>query len=269
MKSLFIFLYRFRAFITLVLLESVCAFLIIQNSQYHRALFFNSSNSVIAGILGVSTNAVQFVQLRTINESLSEENARIKNELEKFTATPDSLKYDSAKQFNYINARVINNSVDLRNNLITINVGRVNGIEKDMGVISNGKIVGKTRYVSDHYTVVTSVLHAESMIPATIKGKVNVCTAQWDGTDPYFVDLLYVPRHYLLAEGDTVITSGYSGIFPGNIQVGLIHSISLSDDAPFYDIKVRLATDFHRLAFVEVAENVNRNEIDSLQSLAQ
>jgi rod shape-determining protein MreC len=269
MKSLFIFLYRFRAFITLVLLESVCAFLIIQNSQYHRALFFNSSNSVIAGILGVSTNAVQFVQLRSINETLSTENARIKNQLERFNTTPDSLKYDSARQFNYINARVINNSVDLRNNLITINIGRVNGVDKDMGVISNGKIVGKTRYVSDHYTVITSLLHTESMIPATIKGKVNVCTVQWDGMDPYFVDLLYVPRHYELREGDTVVTSGYSGIFPVNIEIGAIHSINLSEDAPFYDIKVRLATDFYKIAFVEVAENVNRAEIDSIQSLAE
>lgn len=269
MKSLFVFLYRFRAFITLVLLESVCAFLIIQNSQYHRALFFNSSNSVIANILGISTNAVQFVQLKSINEALSAENARLKNDLENFTAIPDSLKYDSARQFNYIKAHVVNNSVDLRNNLLTINVGRANGVDKDMGVISNGKVVGKTRYVSDHYTVVTSVLHAESMIAATIKGKVNVCTAQWDGTDPNFIDLLYVPRHYQLAKGDTVITSGYSGIFPENIQIGEIHEISLSEDAPFYDIKVKLATDFYRVAYVEVAESVDRVEIDSLQNMVQ
>lgn len=269
MRSLFIFLYRFRAFITLVLLESVCAFLIIQNSQYHRALFFNSSNSVIAEILGVSTNAVQFVQLRTINEVLSEENARLKNSLEQFAAIPDSLRYDSARKFNYINAHVVDNSVDRRNNLLTINVGRANGVDRNMGVISNGKIVGKTRYVSEHYTVVTSVLHAESMIPAIIKGKVNVCTAQWDGTDPYFIDLLYVPRHYQLEKGDTVITSGYSGIFPENIQIGRIHSINLSEDAPFYDIKVELATDFYRVAYVEVAEDIERAEIDSLENMAQ
>jgi rod shape-determining protein MreC len=251
------------------LLEAVCAFLIIQNSQYHRALFFNSSNSVIAGILGVSTNTVQFVQLKSINEELSAENARLKNNLAAFEATPDSLKFDSANYFNYINARVVNNSVDLRNNLITVNVGLANGVEKNMGVISNGRIVGKTRYVSDNYTVVTSVLHAETMVPATIKGKVNICTAQWDGTNPYSIDLLYVPRHYQLAEGDTVITSGYSGIFPKGVLIGSIQSINLSDDAPFYDIKVDLATDFYKLSFVEVTENVNRPEIDSLQSLAQ
>ena len=269
MRSLFLFLFRFRAFITLVLLEAVCAVLIIQNSQYHRALFFNSSNSVIANILSISPNTVQFIQLRSINETLSAENARLKNNLETYNALPDTLKFDSTRQFNYINARVLNNSVDLRNNLITINVGEANGVAKDMGVISNGKIVGKTRYVSENYSVVTSVLHAESMIPATIKGKVNICTAQWDGTDPYFIDLLYVPRHYELTEGDSVVTSGYSGIFPKNVQIGKISSISLSDDAPFYDIKVELATDFYKLAFVEVAENVNRPEIDSLQSLAQ
>ena len=269
MRSLFIFLYRFRAFITLILLESVCAFLIIQNSQYHRALFFNSSNAVIANVLGLSNNAIHFVQLRSINEELSRENVKLKNELKEFDSRPDSLQFDSTRMFNYISARVVNNSVDMRNNLITINVGKNQGVAKDMGVISSGNIVGKTRYVSDNYTIVTSLLHTESMIPATIKGKVNICTVQWDGTDPYFVDLLFVPRHYQLAKGDTVVTSGFSGVFPENILIGHIDTISLSEDAQFYDIKVALATDFYKIAYVEVTESVDRPEIDSLQTLVQ
>ncbi len=255
MRSLFIFLYRFRAFITLVILESFCAFLIVQNSQYHRALFFNSSNTVVGGILSTSNNINQYFSLKGVNETLSAENAKLKNDISGSASIADSIAYDSIRHFNYINARVINNSVDLRNNLLTLNVGSAHGVKYDMGVIANGSIVGKTRYVSTNYTVVTSVLHTESMIPATVKNKVNICTIQWDGTDPYFVDLLYVPRHYSLLEGDTVITSGYSGIFPPNIQIGAIHSISLSDDAQFFDIKV--------------AESVSRPEIDSLEIIAQ
>jgi len=148
-------------------------------------------------------------------------------------------------------------------------VGKNHGVTKDMGVIANGSVVGKTRYVSDNYTVVTSLLHTESMVSATIKNKVEICTAQWDGLDPYKVDLLYVPRHYLLSVGDTVVTNGYTDIFPENIMIGTIESVTLSEDAPFYDIKVALATDFYRVAFVEVAESIDRPEIDSLQNLAQ
>ena len=269
MKSLFIFLYKFRAFITLVLLETICGFLIVQNSQYHRALFFNSSNATIGNILSISSNVTQYFQLRKINEQLASENAALKNELHEFESRPDSLQYDSIRGFNFIYARVVNNSVDLRNNLITINIGAVNGVKEDMGVISNGNVVGKTRYVSENYSIVTSLLHTESMIPAMIKGKVNIATAQWDGTDPYFIDLLFVPRHYEVNVGDSIMTSGYGGIFPKDIQLGTISEVNLSEDAPFFDIKVKLATDFYNLAFVEVAQDVELAEIDSLQSLTQ
>ena len=118
MRSLFLFLFKFRAFISLILLESFCAFLIIQNSQYHRALFFNSSNTAIGSILSVSTNVTNYFRLNEINESLSEENANLKNSLVSFEVVPDSLKSDSVRNYNYLKAKVVNNSVSLRNNII-------------------------------------------------------------------------------------------------------------------------------------------------------
>jgi rod shape-determining protein MreC len=269
MKSLFLFLYKFRAFITLILLESLCAFLIIQNSQYHRALYFNSSNTVIGSVLSVSNNVTQYFRLEDINESLASENATLKNNFREFSELPDSIQYDSTRKFNYLRARIIDNSVDLRNNIITIDVGAKDGIKKDMAVIGGGGIIGKTRYISNNFTLVTSLLHTSSMVPALVKDKVNICTVQWDGTDPYIVDLLYVPRHYSLVVGDTVLTSGYSGIFPENLTIGYISSIDLSDDEPFFNIKVKLANDFYKVAYVEVAESVNLPEIDSLQNLVQ
>lgn len=247
----------------------MCAFLIIQNSQYYRALYFNSSGTTIGSILSVSNNIGQYFRLIDINESLATDNAALKNNLHQFNQLPDSIKFDSARNFNYIKARVIDNSVALRNNMITIDVGEEDGIKKNMAVIGGGGIIGKTRYVSDHFTLVTSLLHTSSMVPATIKGKVNICTVQWAGTDPQMVDLLYVPRHYLLEVGDSVLTSGYSGIFPEKLLIGNIHSINLSDDAPFFNIKVKLANDFYKIAYVEVAESVEIAEIDSLQNLAQ
>jgi len=269
MKSLFLFLYKFRAFISLILLESLCAFLIIQNSQYHRSLFLNSSNTAIGSVLLVSNDINQYYRLTDINESLASENTTLKNSLKEFNQLPDSIRYDSARKFNYIKARVINNSVDLRNNMITINVGEKDGIKINMAVIGGGGIIGKTRYVSNNFTLVTSLLHTSSMVPAAIKGKVNICTIQWDGTDPYLVDLLYVPRHYSLEIGDTVITNGYSGIFPENLPIGNIHSIDLSTDEPFFNIKVKLVNDFYKIAYVQVAESVEFPEIDSLQNQVQ
>ncbi len=264
MKSLFLFLFKFRAFISLILLQSLCAFLIIQNSLYHRALFFNSSNTAIGFISSISANITNYFKLIEINESLAIDNARLKNSLNNFVNTPDSLKYDSARRFYYVKATIVNNSVDFRNNLITIDVGSENGVRKDMAVLGGGGILGKTRYVGKHYTIVTSILHTESMVPAQIKGKVNICTVQWNGTNPFEVDLLYVPRHYKLEIGDSILTSGYSGIFPENLPIGTISSIELANDAPFYSIKVKLVNDLYKIAFIEVAKNIELPEIDTL-----
>jgi rod shape-determining protein MreC len=269
MKSLFLFLYKFRAFITLILLEAFCAFLIIQNSQYHRALFFNSSNSTIGSILAVSKNITQYFNLIQINEELATDNAKLKNNLHAFEQLPDSIRYDSTRSLNFIKARVINNSVDLRHNMITIDVGENDGIRKDMAVIGGGGIIGKTLYVGKRFTLVRSLLNTSTMVSAKIKGKVNIGTVQWAGSDPYIVDLLYVPRHYLLSVGDTVLTNGYSGIFPEDIQIGTIYSIDLLNDVPFFNIKVKLVNDFYKLAYIEVAEVVHAPEIDSLQNMVQ
>jgi rod shape-determining protein MreC len=243
--------------------------LIIQNSQYHRALFFNSSNSAIGSILAISTDVTNYFKLKDINESLSKENTQLKNTLNDFEAKPDSLKTDSTRNFIFLEAKVVNNSVSKRDNTITINIGSINGVKEDMAVIGGGGIIGKTRYVGEHYTLVTSILHTKSMVPASIKGKVNICTIKWDGTDPYLINLLYVPRHYNLEIGDTVITSGYSGIFPENITIGNIYSINLAEDAQFYDLKVKLINDLHKITYVEVVENLHLPKIDSLQNLVQ
>jgi rod shape-determining protein MreC len=269
MKSLFLFLYKFRAFITLILLESLCAFLIIQNSQYHRALFFNSSNSTIGSILSVSNNITQYFNLIEINKELAIENARLKNNLHDIEQLPDSIRYDSTRSLNFIKARIINNSVDLRHNMITINVGVEDGIKKNMAVIGGGGIIGKTLYIGKRFTLVRSILNTSTMVSAKIKEKVNIGTVQWAGGDPYMVNLLYVPRHYSLSVGDSVLTNGYSGIFPEDIPIGIIYSIDLSNDAPFYNIKVKLANDFYKIAYVEVTEVVHAPEIDSLQNMVQ
>ena len=266
MKSLLLFLQKYKAFITLLLLEAFCVILIVQNSHYHRALFFNSSNAAIASVLGVSNQIRNYFHLQEENDKLVKENTALRNLMKNFSRNPAAFQYDSVRQFSYIRARVIDNSVNKRHNLITINVGARHGIKKDMGVIGGGGIVGKTRYISDNFTLVTSLLHTETMVPALIKDKVNIATVQWRGDDPDYVDLLYVPRHYHIAPGDSVLTSGYSGIFPPYLPIGTVASATLRTDAQFYDIKVKLVNDFRTLTHVEVTQNLELPEIDSLKA---
>ena len=245
--------------------------MILVNNQYQSAAFFNSSNRLAANMMGITHNASQYFSLREINVELANENAQLRTKLEKRTQSLFSLEIKEAfdpaivNRFDYISAKVVNNTTKYLKNHITINQGSDVGIEPGMAVISTIGAVGKVKSVSKHYSVVLSILNPDAQISSTIKRTNSFGTAQWDGTDPRYVNLLYIPRHVKPLLGDSVVTSGYNAVFPEGILVGVISEVVLSEEAPFYDIKVELAQDFSRLSFVEVVRSNMKKELDSLK----
>jgi rod shape-determining protein MreC len=268
MERLFLFVYANRAFFTFLLLEVFCAWLIVENNRYQGAKFFNSSNSFIAE---TSQGVREYFQLREINRTLAEENAMLRNQLQKDAKTIihiDSLTIrDSASvgRFVFISAKVVNNSVDRFTNFITIDKGIDDGIEPGMAVISPQGAVGKVKTVSNHYSVITSLLNVDVMASALLKRTGHFGTIQWDGKNPYIINLKYIPRHVKPVVGDTVVTSGYNAIFPNGIMIGVISEVKLRDEELFNDLKVKLSQDFKKLSYVTVVKSMLKHEQDSLE----
>lgn len=271
MERIFLFLYHYRAFFTFLVLELFCSWLIVENNQYQGAAYFNSSNSFVASINGFSQNVREYFSLRQVNQMLAEENTRLRKSLEQSNRRlPEpniGTTSDSAiiKRFDFVTAKVVNNSVDRFTNFITINKGSDEGIEAGMAVISPQGVVGKVKMTSDHFSVVTSVLNIDIMISGVMKRTGYFGTIQWDGDDSEFTKLNFIPRHVDPQPGDTIITSGYSGIFPEGILIGTIAEKKLRDGAPFYDLKVKLSQDFRRLSYVAVVKSNLLPELDSLE----
>ncbi|MFZ6013347.1 MAG: rod shape-determining protein MreC [Bacteroidota bacterium] len=269
MERLFIFIYQYRAFFTFLFLELTCAWLIIENNQYQGASFFNSSNSLVANLNNFSQGVREYFSLREINSTLAQENADLRNQLDQLNQlkrTPGLLGSDSSvlKRYDYISAKIVNNSVDRFTNFLTINKGEQDGVAPGMAVISPLGAVGKVKAVSNHYSVVTSILNIDIKVSAIIKRTNHFGSIQWDGVDPAVVDLKYIPRHVQPTKGDTIVTSGYNAIFPEGIIIGTIEDIK-SNETLFYDLKVKLSQDFRKLSYVEVVKSHLRNEQDSLQ----
>ncbi|QOI96400.1 MAG: rod shape-determining protein MreC [Flammeovirgaceae bacterium] len=270
MERIFLFIYQYRAFFTFLVLELVAVWLFLQNNQYQGARFFNSANGVVAAINGFSKNMADYFSLRQTNQALAEENAMLRYELEKRNRQLES-KYaavtDSAviNQYTFVSAKVVNNSVSRFTNFLTINKGSDDGLEPGMAVISQAGVVGKIKVTSRHYSVVTSLLNVDVMVSGVLKRTGHFGTVQWDGTNPDFVLLKYIPRHVKPVRGDTVLTSGYSGVFPEGILIGTVSDVQLSKEAPFNLVTVKLAQDFRRLAWVTVIRNRLLPELDSLE----
>lgn len=271
MERLFSFIYLYRVFFTFLVIELFCAWLVVQNNNYQNAMFFNTSNLLAARTVSVSQNINSYFSLRDVNRQLAEENARLRKKLEQRNQSLFRLDTREIKdpavinRFDFISARVINNTTRLYKNHITIDKGRSNGIEPGMAVINASGAVGKVKTVSRHFAVLISLLNTDNQVSCIIKNSNYFGTAQWDGTDPRMIDLKYIPRHAKPAAGDTVVTSGFNAVFPPGILVGIIEQATLKPEAPFYEIRVRLGQDFARLSFVEVIRTPLRDEQDSLE----
>lgn len=271
MERLFLFIYQYRAFVTFLVLEIFCAWLIFEYNPYQSAKFFNSSGSLVARLSGFSYGVREYFSLRETNLLLAEENARLRTQLEQRKQSLYSLEVreisdpEIINRFEFISAKVVNNSVDRFTNFITIDKGADAGVSPGMAVISPLGAVGKVKAVSKHYGVVTSLLNKDVMVSAMIKRTGHFGTVQWDGRDPQYANLEYIPRHVAPVVGDSIVTSGYNAVFPEGVPIGTIEKMELGKEKLFYKLKVKLSQDFRKLSYVAVVKSNLKAEQDSVE----
>jgi len=274
MRGLLRFLARNYFFLLFLLLEVVSLSLIVNYNHFQRVAFFNSSNSVFAAVYEQYNAVSSFLYLKKTNAELVEENARLRTSLEKYKQAflpVDSLGYipqvpdTLEKQYEFIPAKVVNNSVTRQFNYITINKGTADKIAVDMGIIGPSGVVGIITSVSKHYATGPVVLNKRWKVSAKIKHSNYFGSLAWDGIDPEFANLNEIPFHVQLSVGDTVVTSGFSDVFPEGIPVGIIENFDHATGRNFFYIKVKLLTDFASLSYVEVVKNNHLKEILKLQ----
>jgi rod shape-determining protein MreC len=125
-----------------------------------------------------------------------------------------------------------------------------------MGVISSNKgIIGVVRNVSENFAHVISILNSQSRISCSIKSRNGHGSLRWRDLDPLRISLVDVPKHEKIVVGDTVITSGYSTMFPRGILVGVIESYKVVSGSNNYLITVKLFNDLTNVKYAYVIKN--------------
>jgi rod shape-determining protein MreC len=218
-------------------------------------------------------NLAQYLSLKDINNQLANENANLKNEIERLIhevpTTSVQVKDSVNKQsYSYITAKVLNNSVNKQYNYITIDKGLLDSIKPDMAVISPNGVVGIVESVSDHYALIISLLNRNLKVSAKIKKNNYFGSFEWSGEYYRLGYLNDIPQHVNLAVGDTVVTSGFSDIFPSGVLLGCIADYKLKGGT-FFNIDLTLTTDFKNLSFVYVVTNFKKDEQLKLESNAK
>lgn len=273
MRRLFQFIYQYRAFFIFLLLEVISAWFVVNHNDYISASYFNTSSS-LAGNVYENKQAIQdYFELAKINKNLAQENEVLRNRVAGDSLAVDSvtseIPFELSGQYDFITAKVVNNSVHRFRNYFTLDKGSKDGIKEGMGVINPKGVVGKVKSVSSNFATAYSALHSSLLISVLIEDTETLCTAHWSGEDPTEISLEYVPRHIKVKEGMQVVSSGYDSIFPPGVKIGTVNQVELSEESTFYDIEVELSPDFFSLDYVYVIGNKLKQEKDSLEQELQ
>ena len=277
MRNLIDFITRYNHWFVFVILEVISFVLLFKFNSYQGSVWFSSANTVAGKVYEADAAVKTFFSLTKINQQLNVRNLYLEQTVRKLSEQVHAETGDSSwllrtqaqvlKDYKLIPAKVITNSVDKRDNFITIDKGRADGVRPDMGVACGTGIVGVVYMVSEHYAVVIPILNSKSNISVTIRKRGYFGYLHWTGgaSDLAYVD--DIPRHAHFRLGDLVETSGYSAMFPPGIIAGQILHVYNSRDGLSYRVQVRLTTDFGNLRDVCVIDNSAMKErIDLLRS---
>ena len=252
-----------------LILEGIAGFMLLQNNYIQRIAFVKATNVVSGSIYERINNWRDYLYLREQNQQLVNENIKLRSMLPESFYTADSSRtfyLDTIKQrkYAYLPAKVINNTVNKQNNFITLNRGKEDGINMDMAVIGSDGIVGIVYWVTEHFATVLPVINRNFRVSVKFKKNDYFGSLSWNGRSYRHATLNEIPLHVPVSMGDTILVSGYSDSFPEGIPVGVVDNIEQKDGS-FYTIDVLLATDFRKINFVTVVEDLTKEEQQELE----
>ena len=259
MNNLLQFVIRYSAFLLFLLLELVALALVIRYNENQQSIFINSSSIFTGKLYEMTEDAIHYNRLQVTVDSFATETAALKEKIFNLERSlqkvlPGDRPLDSCiiESYKVIDAKVISNTVNKRNNHFTIDRGKNDGVEAGMGVISPHGVAGIIDHAGDNYATAISILHSAARVSASIKRNEYFGSLAWKEIDPGHMMLEDIPKQADILEGDSIITSGYSFIFPKGIFIGTVDNYSTLGGSNYYTIEVKLHEDIARLDQVYV-----------------
>jgi rod shape-determining protein MreC len=257
-----------------LILEVLSGFLLFQYNHYQGSVWFTQANIVSAMVHEWEAEVLSYLRMPAENAALARRNIILqqnidilRHELAQAKGDTTTIKGQWANSsITLIPARIIDNSVRKRDNMLVINVGSDDGVAPEMGVVSGTGVVGIVSDVTSHHALVMSILNSHSSISCRLRGTEYFGYLKWKGGRPLRAYMDDVPRHAHIQKGDVVETSGFSNVFPAGIFLGKVAEIKNSSDGLAYELEILLSTDLANIRHVNVIDNHNKAELDSLLS---
>lgn len=276
MRNLLNFLFKYNHWFLFLLLEVTSFVLLFRFNHYQQSVYFTSANGAAGKVYEISGSVSSYFHLKTVNEDLLDRNIWLEQRVAFLENVLRESGLDSARlhsverlapdKYRIFKANVIKNSLNRLDNYITLDRGSADSIRPEMGVVDANGVVGIVYKTSPHYSVVISLLNGKSSISCKIVGSDYFGYLKWEGGDSRFAYLKDLPRHAEFNLGDTVVTSGYSTVFPEGVIVGTVDDMADSHDGLSYLLKIKLATDFGKVSNVRVISRNGQDEQKALEN---
>lgn len=273
---------RHGGFFVFALLEVISAYLIVNFNGEQGKIYAHTSSLVGGRVSREWHKLTQFADSPRRLREVMEENDSLKTLLLRrqtvrlpyrdtfFLVSFDTLKNKiNRPAYEFIAAQVIGNSIGGSSNWIMLNRGRSDGVTDNSGVVSRQGLVGVVRFTDEHFALAMSLLHRQTRISASIKNRGYFGSLIWEGGSPDFMTLNDIPKHVEVNQGDTIVTSGYSLMFPQDQLIGFVESHTTPSGSNFHAIQVRLSQPMADVHDVYVVKNIFYTQIDSLQRRAK
>jgi rod shape-determining protein MreC len=273
MQQLILFFTTYGSVFLLVFLQAICGFLYFNfNGTTEKAVFLSSAGVVSSNLLELANKFGSYWNLGAVNDSLAKENARLKMQFPnaKYQSNIETQAVKDSvllQQYIYTSAKIVNNNLHHSNNYITLNRGSNHNIKSNAGVVSatTQGVVGIIKKVSNNYSVAMSIFHKETRISAKIQKNDHFGVLVWNGKEMTHLDLEALPKHAPIQKGDTIVTSGYSNLFPEGIFIGVVDTFFVVKSSNFFTAKVRLAADVTTTQQVYIVTDLMREEKKALE----
>jgi len=276
MNNLITFFIKHSSWFVFLLLTIASCVLLFKNNPYQQSVYLTSANSASATVYEGISAVTSYFHLKDINNDLQERNALLEMEVvalrervnDLSMQLPDSLKSPASpclQHYDFVVARVISNSIAQPYNYITINRGSKQGIKAEMGVVDQNGVVGIVNVVGPNSSRVISLLNSHMRLSCKLKNSAYFGSLVWDGKDPRYAVIEELPKHIKFNQGDTIVTSGYSAVFPEGLIVGTIVDAEKDMNDSFVKLRVALTTNFSQLSTVRVITNDMTAELKALQ----
>lgn len=270
MRNLLRFIVNNQFTLLFLVIEFFSIALVVRHNNYQQAWYNNFSQNINGYLSQKKNNLIQYLSLKELNYQLSSENEALRNQIEQINIknpTKQVIITDTIhkQHYSYIIAKVISNTVNKQYNYLTLDKGTSDGVKPEMAIISDHGVVGIVESATEHFTLVISLLNRNLKVSAKIKKNNCFGSFEWSGVNYRTGYLNEIPLHIPIAIGDTVVTTGFSSIFPEGISLGYITDFSIKG-GNFYKIKLLISNEFKSLSYVYIVNNYQKEEQNQLES---